>query len=338
MSIPALGHLTSLSIAKEATYATAPASATAKYDIADFSIDQNQSVIEDPNMNSSGASARSIEPGLQFVTFSFRMRWGYAGCEEMMRFLLPTYSQATVDTSARDHTFKEGIALSSYTFEPTLGNIPTGKVTRLVGCYCTGWRFVHENGALVMEITGAAASAAPNTTPMSGAPTVGNRLAIPFHGMLRTAGNLKDGSGIATETNIFIRSVGLTVTYPHDTQRSYLGSVNADSPVRNGPMSARMEFEAQWDLNNYVLMAALQTNVLGAGGLKILFQHGTLIGAVSAKSEFEIIAAAPKPAGYSKAIPGPGVITQRYAYALEFDPSAASCLVVRNRSVTAALA
>ena len=338
MSIPAVGHLSSVLIAKEATYGTAPAAATAKYDIADFSIDQNQSTIDDPNMNSSGSSPRSIEPGLQFVTFSFRMRWGYAGCEEMMRFLMPTYSQATVDTSARDHTFKEGIALSGYTFDVSVGNIPASKVTRLVGCYCTGYRFTLEAGAIVLEITGAAASATPNTTPMTGSLTVGNILAIPFHGMLRSAGNLKDGSGIATETNIYIRSIALAVTYPHDTQRSYMGSVNADSPVRNGAMMARIEFEAQWDLNMYVLMAALQTNVLGAGGLKILFQHGTLIGATTAKSEFELTAAAPVPDGYSKAIPGPGVITQKYAYKLQYNVAAASCLVVRNRSVTAALA
>src|SRR3990172_2715527 len=109
MSIPALGHNSSLLVAMESTYGTAPGSAASKYDIANFRFSINQSSIECPNMNSLGASPTSIVPGLQFVTGSFDLQWGFEGCEELMRFLLPTYSSAVTDTSARDHTYKEGV-------------------------------------------------------------------------------------------------------------------------------------------------------------------------------------------------------------------------------------
>src|SRR6185369_16908263 len=109
MSIPALAHDSSLRIANESTYGTAPGSATSKMDMVEWEIDPNLSTIPDVNMNSSGASPRAIGKGLQFVTGRLRWRAGYEGDEEIWRWVLGTYARTTVggETIVFDHAFKE---------------------------------------------------------------------------------------------------------------------------------------------------------------------------------------------------------------------------------------
>ena len=102
-TIPGAGHKGSFLFAKEATYGTAPAAATIKHEFESFTWATPDNAIEDPNMNTSGASSRAITPGLQFVTGSFRMRLGYDGCEEILRWMLPVYAGSTVEKIGRAH-------------------------------------------------------------------------------------------------------------------------------------------------------------------------------------------------------------------------------------------
>lgn len=341
MPRPGLGHKSTLRIAKESSYGVAATTATAKYDVVNFSIDPNQSVMEDPNVNTDGGSPRDILQGLQFYTGSFRIALGYEGFEEMLRFLMPTYSSAVVDTVV-DHTYKEINDAPGYTFEHSMGDIPTGKVTRLLGVLCTGYRFniqgaQGDGGLLILDVDFAAATLADDQTGMGGTPTVDNILKVPFHQLDRTlsAGDLLDGSGLA-ENVIFPRGLSLDASFPHEPQRQYLGSVNADSPVRNGPYSFRIEVDYEWDSDNWPLVDKMFQNTIDSGGLKFLFRHGTGIGGSSFR-EIEITAANPTPAGAPREVPGPGAITFRTSFVCAFDATALSAVVIRNRSNTVAL-
>ena len=109
MPVRAGGHSSFLQLAKESTYGTAPAAATAKYETTDFDFDANQSTLEDPSVSTLGMFPRAVEQGVQFATQKFGVRVGFEGFEEIWRMLLPTYSSAVTDTTARDHTFKEGV-------------------------------------------------------------------------------------------------------------------------------------------------------------------------------------------------------------------------------------
>src|SRR5438128_9697399 len=262
MSVPAIGHNSYLQIAVESTYGTSPATATNKFEIVSAELSPNLSTFPDPSISSVGVFPRNIVRGLQFVTGRVRVKVGFEGFEELWRALLGSYSAALVggETLVRDHTFLESVTQKSYTSEFSLGNIPTGKVTRLQGFLVTGLAMssaaaTGESGVFNADIDFAAQDVAENTTPMTAPAGVTNLLPVEFHRMLRTSGNLKDGSGL-TETSIFIRSLALRVTMPHDMQRGYLGSIWADRPVRAGMGSARVDLEYQWDANNYVLQAA----------------------------------------------------------------------------------
>ena len=283
MPTTAPGHKSFLLIAKESTFGTAPGTATDKIDVESFEWDQNMSAIADPNMNSSGASPRSIVQGLQFVTGRFRVRVGFGGFEELFRFCLPNYSSAVADTTARDHTFKEptNTGLSSYTIDWSAGDVPSGKVTRFLGTVCTGWRFTlvpgqSDTGVMILDIDFVAASVAENTTPMAGSLTVTNLLAVPFHLLLRTGSNLLDGSGLSAG-NIYIKSLALDVTYPHDAARGFLGSVAADTAIRNGPMNAMVDIEYAFKIK--VPEERLQTIVTVQDTIQLVQEY---LGAVNA--------------------------------------------------------
>jgi hypothetical protein len=344
MSIPALGHKSTLQICKEASYGVAPAAAIARYDIANFKWSANQSAIECPNMNSAGASTRGIIPGPMSITGSFDLCLGFGGTaaimgdEELWRWLMSTYTSALAggETLVTDHTYKEANQQLSYTFDLSLGNIPTGKVTQFNGVYCTGWNFSVESGLIILSASIAASAVTENKTPMTGSLTSGNTAVISHHGhLLITTGNIKDGSGL--DTAIVLRRLAVKVEYPHDTGRNYAGTVWNDSPVRNGPMTARIEGQLQWDAASYIMQAKLLTNAPVAGGLKFLWQHPTTIGSTS-KREFEIIALSPVAGGFDVAMDGPGVIVQNFAWALAYDTTDTSCMTIRKRTLHAALA
>lgn len=336
--LPAVGHKSFALICKEATLGTAPAAATAKFELVNFEFSTNQSTAEDPSMSSAGYFPRAIEQGLQFVTGKFRVKVGFEGFEELWRMVLPSYSSSVVSGSVIDHTFKEGVTLSSYTIDISMGDVPTSKVTRFLGCFLTGFRFSiaaasGESGLLIADIEFAAASVANTVTPMTTI-AVANLVPIAYHRLLRTTGNLNDGTSV-TESSIYLRSLSLAIRIPHETANGYLGSVWADQPFRNGVGSGKLDIEMRWDANSLALMTALTANSPAA--LTFFFQHPTTIGS-SSKRELQLTMSSPCSADYGVAVQGAGMWIQKASYGLAYNTSDASALKVRARSLTAALA
>src|SRR5437773_806263 len=105
-----IGAKSSVVIGKETVFNAAPTSGTpVKLELITASITPRLSVIEDPSMSNTQASRRFIGQGGQYFEWAMKVRVNYEGMEELWRMLFPTYSSAVVDTTARDHTFKEGV-------------------------------------------------------------------------------------------------------------------------------------------------------------------------------------------------------------------------------------
>lgn len=332
---PGLGFNSKLLLAHEVTYATAPAAAEAAVELISADINPRLSVIEDPSLSASQRSRRFIGQGGQFVEWSVKVRVGYEGMLSLFRMYWPAYTNATVDT-IRDHTFKEGVSLLSWTMDFSWGNLPASKVTRLLGSYCTGFRISGQAGSgegamLVLELSGVAQSVTPNTTPMTGG-TFPTPFGVIYHQQLRTTGNFKDGSGDAVDA-IQLRSFEVASQAPHDAQRFLFGQLNAAQPVPNGFLDLTMNFEEEWQGTS--LMAACLANTPTA--LKLFFQHPTTIGTVS-KRELQIDVTSPTAAEFGTAVAGFGVITQRGGFRAQYSATDASLAVIRVRSTEAAMA
>ena len=332
---PGTGHQAYIAIAKESSYGVAPATAAIKYELAgEVSFDPGAGVIESDGMNPSRMSPGCSKPAIfRNPSIRFRIEIPYEGFEEMFRAVLATYSSAVVggETIVIDHTFKEAGLLNSYTVEFSVGDIPTGKVTRLVGAYVTGITIEGEADRVVTaEITVSGLTMTTNEDPMSGG-SFASPNCITLHDILLTAGNLKDGSG-ATEADIVIRSLRLAIEIPHTNFRPQAGNAQSLGPVRNGLMGLTVDIEEEW--NAVTLMDAVQQSTVA--DLKFLFRNPATIGVASTR-EFEITAGSPVTAEYGKQIPGADVVTQRVSYRLQYNSTAVSAVVVRTRNLTAAL-
>lgn len=335
-TVPGLGYKSKLLMAHEVTYDTAPAAADAGMEITGVQINPKLSTIEDPSLSSTQVSRRFIGQGGQALEASFRFRVGYEGLLSLLRMFFPTYASAATDTSARDHTFKEGVSPYSYALDFLWGDRPTGMANRLTGCYgqalrITGQAGTGESAMLMGEATVVGKTLTPNTTPMTGG-ALPTALGVIYHQLLRTTGNLKDGSANLSDS-MPVKSMEFAVTHPFDTARFLFGQVNAEAPVRNGFTDGTFQFEEEWA--DTALLVAAKANTPTA--LKALFQHPTIIGAVSARREFEITASSPAAAEYGTEIPGFGVITQRASYKLAYNATDLSFAVIRVRSTEAAM-
>lgn len=331
---PGLGHKSFVGIAKEATLGTAPAAAQIYYELRPgAALDAGLEIIRGDALRSNRMSPGYIGQGIRrHPTLPYSIMLPFEGAEHALRMILPTYSQAVVEGSVRDHTFKEGGALSSYTKDFSFGDMPTGKVTQLTAAYARAWSIRGEADApLIMEIDTVAYDAVPDTTSMAAGSYPTANLGGTLHEVLATTGNLKDGSGASVD-DIVVRSFTLSGTVPHTDKRPRAGNKISLPPVRTGAMTVTLALELEY--NSKALMEAVraftQTDV------KLLVQLATTIGSTS-KREFEIAIGSPKPAQFGKAIPDAGVITQTVTYEAEYNASAASAVVIRTRNLAAAL-
>lgn len=344
---PGLGF-NSLVLMKHEAVAGTAATGAAEHasEIVSAEVTPRLSTIIDPSLSNTQRSSRFIGQGGKYYEWSVKVRAGYNGMEPWLRMMFPGYSHAIVDTSAHNHTFKE-IGTGSpaaggqwtYTIDILWGNIPTGLPMRLIGAFATGMRFSAqagsgENAMLMCEISGVCKSVTPGLpsgalTSVALAPALG---AI-YHQQLRTVGNFGDGTG-ATADTIPMRSFECNITQPFDTQRFLFGQVDAEPPVPNGLMDVTFNMELEWQ------GITQMTSMLAGGGatIKYYFQHPTIIGAATAKSEFEIRALSPTAAEFGTAIPGFGVVTQRLSHKCAYNGSDASAVVIRVQNVDAAMA
>lgn len=328
---PGLGYKSFLLIGKETVYGTPPAACNAKCELLSHSFNANLGTIDDPSMTSTQLSRRAIGQGGQFVSGSVRVRLNYEGHEHIWRLLLKT--NAKTGTGPWVYTFKEAAdaTLASFTLDVGYGDVPTGKVTRFAGCFVTGFRIsgqavgTGEGGFLTADIDFVAATATENTTPMTGG-SFPSPQGVQFHHLLRTAGNFKDGSGAVSEADIMLRSFTLTASIPHDTERFYFGSVNAEFPIRNGPLDITFEFEEEW--NSVLLMQKARANTMT--GLKLYFR-GALISGVDYR-ELILEANAPTASLYNTDIAGFGAIMHRAGYRLAYSVADSSAVVVTTKN------
>lgn len=332
---PGLGYKGKVSIAKETTYGVNPAAADATMEILSARITPRLSTVDDPSLSATQVSRRFIGQGGQSYEFSFRFRVGYEGLLHLLRAFLPTYSNTVVETGVRDHVFKEGTELNSYSFDLFWGDVPSGRVNRFSGAYGTELRITGaagqgEGAMLTGEATFIAKIMTPNVTSMTPA-ALPSALGVIYHQALRTSTNLRDGSSLAADA-IQITGMEFSIRHPHDQNRFLFGQVSAEQPVRNGFTEGTFAFDEEW--NDYVLMAAATGGAPTALG--VVFQHPTTIGAAS-KREFAISASSPMPGEYSTELPGFGVITQKVSYKLQYNTTDSSLAVVRVRSTEAAL-
>jgi len=332
--IPGLGFNSKLLLAHETTYATAPAAAEYACELITAEINPRLSTIDDPSLSAGQRSRRFVGQGGQYVEWSMKVRVGFEGMLPLFRMMWPGYTQATVDT-IKDHTFKEGTSLLSWTLDFSWGNTPANKVIRLLGAFCTSFRITGQAGTgdgamLMLELSGVARSATPNTTPMTTA-TLPTPFGVIYHQQLRTAGNFKDGSADAVDS-IQLRSFEFSAQAPHDAQRFLFGQVNAEQPVPNGFLDAMFNFEEEYATVS--LMNACLAN--SPTGLRLFFQHPTTIGTVS-KRELQIDVNSPTAAEFGTQVPGFGVITQRGGFKGAFNTSDASIAVIRVRSTEVAM-
>jgi hypothetical protein len=331
---PGLGYKSSITLAREVTYNTYVSAAEAKMELLGFSVNANLSTIDDPSMTATQLSRRFIGQGGQFVTGTFRVRVNYEGHDILWNLLFGTAARVQVGAeTAYDSTHKESstATLKSWSMGVSWGDVPTSLVNRFTGCFMTGFRLSGaagggEAGMLILEVDFVAAAMVESSAAQSGG-TFPSPYGIIYHQLLRTAGNFKDGSGAASESDIMLKSFNLAVTVPHDSERFYFGSVNAEAPIRNGPLDCTLEFEEEW--NSVLLMQKARLNTMT--GLKLLWQHPTLIG-TTAKREFELQANTPTAASYSSEIAGFGAITHRVGYRLAVNTTDATYLILRTRN------
>lgn len=334
--IPGLGYKSKALIAHETTYGTAPSAAEGAFEITGATITPKLSVIEDPSLSATQVSRRFIGQGGQSFEAVIRFRVGFEGLLHLLRAFFPTYAHTVADTNAHDHTFKEGINPFSYTIDLVWGGAMSGNAMRLLGAFgtqirITGQAGTGESAMLTGEATFVAKDMQSNATVMTGG-TLPTAIGIPFYLLSRTATKFKDGSSNASDS-IPLKSFEFNVSHPYDVERFLFGSVTAEAPVRNGFTDGTWMFEQEFADKNLFDAAKANSGV----ALAMLFQHPTIIGAVSAVRELEIKANEPTAAEYSSEVPGFGVITQRASYRLAYDVSDASLVVIRVRSTEAAM-
>jgi len=340
-----VGAKSSVTFAKETTFNTAPTTGTPKkLELITAAITPRMSVIEDPSMSNAQASRRFVGQGGQYYEWSMKLRINYEGMEELWRMYLPTYTNAVTDTTARDHTFKEGVITpgavgNSYCIDFSFGDVPSGTVNRLTAAYGTDLRITGqagtgENAMLMVECKGLAKTLTSGVTPATGM-TGGSFPAaygVIFHQAILTTNALKDGSANTT-ADIRLKSFDLSYTRPFDPNRFYFGSVSADYPVPSGPVDATWTFEEEW--NDKTLLDNAKANT--PTGLLLTMQHPTVVGSTTAKREFELLANSITASDYSGEIPGFGVIIQRVSYRLWLNTGDSSLLVLRTRNAQGAL-
>lgn len=130
----ALGHYSYAAIGDEASYGGG-VSCTHRLDIIGGSMELVRAPVRDKNLYNA-RSRRGAFRGPQHYRGRLSFRANYSGMLKLWHGVLPTTTSVAVDTTARDHTFKEaaaGVALPSKVLELIRGNVVNGRCERYVG-------------------------------------------------------------------------------------------------------------------------------------------------------------------------------------------------------------
>jgi hypothetical protein len=225
---PGLGHKSYLQIGpKESTYGTYIAP-TAKLELMSWDVNPNVGVIQDPSLYSQ-QSRRALYQGLYTVGGTFKVRLNYEGLLEIFRGIFGNYpAPTTVETGVRDHFFKEGATLNSYSPEVIIGDVTTGKCFRMLGSKFIGLRVAGRagngvDGMLTAEVTVAAKDFVSNQTP------TGSLVFPPVFPVLFHQGITMDDGTADAVGSVRIRSFEVSLEQPHTQEdRAYFGSLTID--------------------------------------------------------------------------------------------------------------
>jgi hypothetical protein len=336
--MPGLGHKSYIQIGpKETTFGTFQ-TPTKKLEVESWSISPEIGVIEDASLYAA-QSRRGLYQGGLLYKGTFVVRLNYDGILELLRGVLGTYSSAVVEGSVRDHTFlSDGTTsstLNSYSFEVVLGDVPAGKVSRLLGAKLTGMtiRGTAGNGndaMLTVEFTVLAKDYQSDQT-QTGSLTFPAVLPVLYHHTENPGGVVDDGTADAVG-NVRWRSFEIAIASPHTEDRFYLGSHNIDEPLRSDFLDVTWR-QTQEFITKTQLEAA---RAFTPGSPRLVFQHPTTIGSAS-KREFEIRSGSAQLTEFSPPIEGYGVLISTATWRAFYDPTDTAALLVRVRNTEAAL-
>lgn len=329
--MPGLGHKSYLQIGpKESTYGTYIAP-TSKLELISWDVEPDIGIIQDPSLYSQ-QSRRAIYQGAYLARGTFKVRLNYEGLLELFRGLFGTYPTPTVvETGVRDHFFKEGATLNSYSPEVIIGDVPTNKCFRLLGTKLISARIAGRAGQgvdamLTAEFTVLAKDYISNQTP-TGSLNFPALFPVLYHQGI----TMDDGTADAA-ASVRIRSFEVSLDQPHTDDRFYLGSVTIDEPVRQDFLTARWRFEqefttlTQWDA----------ARAFTVGSPQLVFQHPTTIG-VSSKREFELRSNKAQLVEMSAPVSDYGIVLSTATWEAFFDVTDSSALLARFRNTEAAL-
>jgi len=214
-----------------------------------------------------------------------------------------TTSDGTIDGGVNSVSVVNCSASSSTTLTRAAGNFTTDGVRAGMGISGTG---IPANTTVV--------SVGTTTLVMSAAGGAGASLTMVFLTALR------------------VRSFEVSLDSPHTEDRFYMGALNIDEPLRSDFIVARWRLTQEFA--NVNLLNAAKAFTTGAP--KIIFQHGTTIGAAS-KREFELRSGSANLVEFSAPIEGYGVIIATSTWEAWLDGTDASALVARVRNTETAL-
>jgi hypothetical protein len=325
-----LGHKSYVQFGpKETTYGTF-VTPTKKLEVVSWSVAPQVGVIQDPSLYNA-QSRRGLYQGGLLYKGTFVVRLNYEGLEELFRGVFGTYSNTVVSGAIRDHFFKEGATLNSYSFEVIVGDIPTGKCFRLLGSKLTGLTVRGTSGVgtdamLQAEFTVVAKDMTSNNNPTAA-------LSFPsvFPVLYHQATTVDDGTA-DTGANLRVRAFEVSLESPHAEDRFYLGSVNIDEPLRSDFLTARFRLTQEFKTQTQFDAARAFT----VGSPQLTFRHPTDLGGGFFR-EFELRANQANLVEFSNPIEGYGVLISTATWEAFYDVTDASALVARFRNNQAAL-
>lgn len=206
--MPGLGHKSYIQIGpKETSYGDYLAP-TRKLEIINWNIAPVIGSMMDASL-SGNPSRRAIYQGGLLYRGNFSVRLNYEGLEELLRGVFGSYTITAAGDDVQDHTFGEGSTLNSYTFEVALGDVPTGKVFRLLGAKLTGLTIrgsagSGSDGILTADFSVVAKDYLSNQTPVASTTTTVANCTPSSYTLTRAAGSFTTDGIVA----------GMAITHP----------------------------------------------------------------------------------------------------------------------------
>jgi hypothetical protein len=361
----ALGTGSFIQLTKETTYGTAITVTGTRSEIISADIAPIFNTIPDPSLNAASASPRAVFQAGFLYRGRIVVRLAYEGAHlKMFQGVLGSSTDGTLDavSGGYDHTYKELIALPSYTIELMPGNplgvagftAPSGGTStgytnaavryagaKFTSCTVRSTAGTGADAMLQAEFEVLAKSCTVGVTPAALTQNAYNFPILFTHSDPNAAGVytgvVNDGQGGAVTKRM--RSFEVTINNTLDDSRWYLGSSNIDEPIRNASLNVRWRFTEEFQ--DYAVFSAA---IAGSNATpRLEFREPTTLfgtGTTPTSRQFEMKSGTSIWSEYSNPVTGPGIVTANHTMQAAYNSSDLSALVVRFRNLdtTTALA